>query len=400
MHRRRPVVSQTVAVARLTHARRTMVRQWFVRRGVPHLIRDYSAKDTIWTRAASFLVVVFLAELFLTFDPDVSGWAQFGLFAIGVGIVAVAVALVNRLRGRRPFQRPDDIGLLELAMFVVVPPVLASLAADDRPVAFGAWAAVNVGILLLAYVVTSFALVPMTRWAAGRMWREVGHLGDLLIRSLPLLVLFSAFLFLNAEIWRVAHDFDTTYFLVVVAGIVALGSVFVVVFLAREVLVLGSFETWDEVCALCRSSPLASVEVSSLEGVPSPEPLRRLERVNLALVMFVSLAIQIVLVVLGVWLLYLLFGLFTVRLPTISSWITEPVPGRDLWLETDAFGPTIAITRHLVLVSGFIATFAGFQFTVSVLTDTTYRREFADDLADEIRESLAVRTLSRELAGS
>ena len=97
------------------------------------------------------------------------------------------------------------------------------------------------------------------------------------------------------------------------------------------------------------------------------------------------------------WLLYLLFGLFTVRLPTISSWITEPVPGRDIWLETDAFGPTIAITRHLLLVSGFIATFAGFQFTVSVLTDTTYRREFADDLADEIRESLAVRTLSREL---
>ena len=343
-------------------------------------------------------MLVFLAELFLTFDPDVSGWAQLGLFVIGVGIVAAAVAVVNRIRGRRLFQRPDDIGVLELAMFVVVPPVLAALAADDRTVAFGAWVAVNGAILVVAYLVTSFGLVPMTRWAAGRMWREVGHLGDLLIKSLPLLVLFSAFLFLNAEIWRVAHDFDTTYFLVVVGGIVTLGSVFVGVFLAREVLVLGTFESWDEVCALCQQSPLAMVDRASLDGSPVPEPLRPLERANLALVMFVSLAIQIVLVVLGVWLLYLLFGLFTVRLPTITSWITEPVPGRDIWLETGAFGPTIAVTRQLVLVSAFIATFAGFQFTVSVLTDATYRREFADDLADEIRESLAVRTLSRELA--
>lgn len=377
--------------------RRRDVRRWFVRRGVPHLIDDYSARDKIWTRSAPFLLLVFLAELFLTFDPDVGGWAQAGLFVLGLAIVATAVVTVNRLRGRRALQRPDDIGPVELALFVVLPPVLAALAADDRTVAFGLWVGVNVAILAVTYVVTSFGLVPMSRWALLQMKDQITHLGELLVKSLPLLLLFSAFLFLNAEIWRVAHDFDTTYFVVVVGAIVGLGALMVALFLAREVEVLGAFESWNEVCRLCGDSPLADVDDSALHGSPTPDPLTRSERINLALVMFASLAIQIVLVVIGIFALYMAFGLLTVRLPTIESWITVPVPAGDIWFETDSFGPTVAVTRHLVLVSAFIATFAGFQFTVSVMTDEAYRRDFADDLSREIRESLAVRALSREL---
>ena len=397
MHRRRAALAQDGAVPGVEQSR-PQVRAWFVRRGVPHLIDDYSARDKIWTRAASFLVLVFLAELFLTFDPDVAGWAQAGLFLAGVAIVAVGVIGVNRIRGRRPLQRPDDIGAPELALFVFVPPILATLAADDRTTSFLAWVGVNVGVLVVTYLVTSFALLAMLRWALGRMWTQVSHLGDLLLKSLPLLVLFSAFLFLNAEIWRVAHDFDTTYFFIVVGGIVALGSLMVAMFLAREVEVLAGFETWAEVCELCEDSPLAGTDAATLEGAPGHESLDRLERVNLALVMFVSLAIQIVLVVVGIFVLYVVFGLLTVRLPTIESWITVPVPGDDIWFETDAFGPTVALTRQLVLVASFIAVFAGFQFTVSVLTDASYRKEFADDLSREIRESLAVRALVRTVS--
>jgi hypothetical protein len=35
--------------------------------------------------------------------------------------------------------------------------------------------------------------------------------------------------------------------------------------------------------------------------------------------------------------------------------------------------------------------FTALQFTVSALTDETYRREFFEDLTGEIREALAVR---------
>ena len=50
--------------------------RWFVRRGIPHFIADYSATTDIFTRAAPLLTFLFLAEMFgaINFqDLDVEG---------------------------------------------------------------------------------------------------------------------------------------------------------------------------------------------------------------------------------------------------------------------------------------------------------------------------------------
>ena len=67
--------------------------------------------------------------------------------------------------------------------------------------------------------------------------------------------------------------------------------------------------------------------------------------------------------------------------------------GRDVYWEASLFGEAVVLTRAHLVVAVFIGAFSGLQFAVSVLTDDTYREEFAADVGQEVRENLAVRAL-------
>ncbi len=51
------------------------------------------------------------------------------------------------------------------------------------------------------------------------------------------------------------------------------------------------------------------------------------------------------------------------------------------------------LTGALLRCSAFIAAVAGLQFTVSALTDTSYREEFAEENTREMRKNFAVRAV-------
>ena len=179
-----------------------------MRRGLPHLIDDYSATEDVLTRTAPFLTIVVFAELFLAFGDRWNGWSQLVAFIAGVGAMVAALALVNRFRGRRPLQLPNSVGLVELILYLGLPLV---------PTAIGSESSVgdnlvtvlvsNLVILGLAYVVTSWGLFPMMRWSLGQVTHQIGDVATLAMKSLPILLVFSAFIFLNAEMWQVANDF-------------------------------------------------------------------------------------------------------------------------------------------------------------------------------------------------
>ncbi len=114
-----------------TESERSEVDNWFIERGVPHLMSAYTASEDIFTRMFRFLVVVIFAELFLTFSDDIAGWDQAALFGFGVGSILVTLSVVNRLRGRRWNQVPDDVGVGELAVFLLVPPFLRAFTTEQ-----------------------------------------------------------------------------------------------------------------------------------------------------------------------------------------------------------------------------------------------------------------------------
>ncbi len=371
---------------------RAATERWFVRRGLPHVIEDYSVTGDVFTRAAPFLSAVFFLEVFVSFDDRFSGWGQVAVFVAGVAILVSAVALVNRARGRPPFQLPDDVGIPELALFVLVPALLPVLFSDEPGWRFLVVAGVNIVVLVVTYVVTSYALVPMIRFGALQMTRRLGQVVQLMARTLPLLLLFTAFMFLNAEMWQVASDFPPLYYAVVVATLVLSGVAFLSLRAPREVVDLEHFGSWSAVTALASGTdaPLASVGPRDASQPPAVPTLGRGDRANVALLVIMSQAVQVTLVGLVIGLFYVGFGLLAVRAATIEQWTTA---GVDAITTVDLAGSTIVVTWEHMAVAGFIAAFSALQFAVSMATDTAYRAEFYEDVTREIRETLAVRAL-------
>ncbi len=351
---------------------------------------DYSASEDIFTRMFRFLVLVVFAELFLAFSPDLSGWDQAFWFGVGVAAIGGALAVVNRLRGRRWNQIPNDIGPLELAVFVLVPPGLRALTTENA-IDFPQWVAINLVILGIAYIVTSYGLFPMIPWALRQMWSQVAGIVNLFAKSLPLLLLFSAFLFVNAEIWQVSSHIPLVFFAIVVAFISLIGVLFIGLGLRHTLDDLNSFGSWEQVQRLCQNSPIRALAPPTEPTQPNPAALSRGERVNLALLLLVAQLIQVALVSIMVAVFYVVFGLFTVGEETILQWTTLTPETFDPLFNFSLFGHPVVVTRSLVVVSGFIAAFSGLQFTVSLVTDETYRNQFSADLQGDLRELLAVR---------
>ena len=209
------------------------VERWFRSRGIPHFIGDYSASRDVFTRAVPTLTVILVLELVGALNAAWPWWANLGVAAASLGALLGVWGLVNAARKRPALARPERVGTTELAFFVLLVPAI-DLAANQRLTALNTLI-LNLVLVAAIYLVTSYALLPITRWAAGRLWRQLGDVLGLLVRALPLLLLFVTFLFLTAEVWEVAASLDGPFLAATMTLFVAVGVVFVVARIPLEV---------------------------------------------------------------------------------------------------------------------------------------------------------------------
>ena len=366
---------------------------WFVRRGLPHAIADYSAREDVWTRAFPFLLFVLFLELFSTFNDRFDGWQQAGVFVAGLAILAGTFVVVNLLRGRRWSHPPDDVGVLELAAFALVPALLQVWFTDRSWAGAVVIVAVNLVVLAIAYVVTSYGLLPALRVGFVQAMQQLRTVTQLIARGLPLLLLITAFVFLNAEMWQVAHDFPPVYFAITVGFMVLLAFAFLALRVPREVTQLARFSSWDECAefAAATDAPFEGAVPSS--GSPGDPSLSRLEAINVGVLLTISQAVQTLLVGITAGVFYVGFGMLAVRRDTVLQWTTQTA--LDPIATIRFLGNEVVLTWEHLAVSGFIAAFSVLQFAVASVTDSAYRDEFYDDVAADVREVLAVRAIVR-----
>lgn len=375
---------------------RELCERWFVRRGLPHLIHDYSITGDVLTRASPFLGFVAFVQLFLVFGERWRGWGQAVVFVIAASAVAAVFAGINRVRGRRTWQLPERVGLIEIGAYLSLGTVFAGIGAQGSVIADAVFVLVaNLVLLVIAYLVTSWGLVPMVRWSTVQFGRQVGNIAVLFARSMPVLLLFSAFVFLNGEMWQLANDFTLPFYGLTAAILVGVGGSFVALSVRRLTLDLARFTDWADIRPHCADTPAEALAPGDDEPPPDHPDLGRRERLNVSLLLFVAQSIQIALVALIVSVFYLVFGLFTVREETIRQWttaseLTEPA---DWVARYSLWGEQVVFSRQLLLVAGFIGLVSGLQFAVSVLTDAGYRSELAQDMTEELRAALAVRAV-------
>jgi hypothetical protein len=359
--------------------------RWFLRRGVPHLIANYNAAEDVFTRALPLLTVIFLFSMVGALSDDFSIGENIGVAIGGFGLLLAIWAGVNWMRGVRPLlARPERVGRLELAVFILGPALV--------PIVFGgqfSTAAItvvsNVVILGVVYVGASYGVVAIVSWAIRHLFSDLAGAVRIGMRALPLLLLFNAFLFINAEVWQVTSRIDVTLLLAALGLFVLLGVVFLLSRLPGEVSELATFHSAAEVQQLCRGTPM--------EGAAGPTdlpdyPLSRRQRGNLGLVLVFSQGVLVLAVSISIGLFFVVFGLLIMNPDTLVQWTEQPL---NEWYSVSFRGDRIVLTEELLRAAGFLAAFSGLYFTVNAATEPTYRKEFFDGLLSEVRQSMAVR---------
>jgi hypothetical protein len=270
-------------------------------------------------------------------------------------------------------------------MVAALPPFEDALGLRDAT-----WTYIGVNLLSIPIlmILVHIGAGSILAWALRNAMWHLGKIGTLASRALPLLMLVVLFSFFAAETWQMADSLPRWRLWMVVGFLAGLAVLFIGSVLADEL------RSMVRTIRAGRASDLAK----HVSGTPLADlvddgqqrelhPLTRSEKVNVALVLFLTQALQIVVFSMLVFGLFMLFGALTVRQVVVESWIGhEPQVG-------ELFGLQLPVTNALVQVALFLSVFSGLYFAASVATDQHYRKSFFEPLLADVRVSLAAREI-------
>jgi hypothetical protein len=367
--------------------------RWFVRQGLPFFVegRSISLDDLVHGWSIVVLALAYFGSLLIAV-PAGQTWAERVAYAaLGlVGLVAVWAG-ANLARRQRALERPRRVGVVEVAVFTLAPAAAVAVLRQDADLVLTVLLA-DLTVLLVVGAAEVLDAVPIARWAVVRTFQELSTLARLVTRALPMLLLFTTFLFINTEVWQVSSSLSTPVLWLAVAffGLLALGVL--VARLPEEVASVNDEMDPDSVRKAVAGTPLDGC-VDELPADLRARPLARNQRVNLLLVLLVTQMSQVLLLAVSVWAFFLTFGRVAIEPGVIESWV-----GGDAPHFLPGLGE-LGFTQELLQVSIFLAAFSGLYFTVYAVTDLTYREQFFSEITDELERAIGVRSAYLALRG-
>lgn len=335
----------------------------FRKAGLPLLIEDYSPAEDIFNRAVPVLGLVFFAELLAVLNRDWSPLVNLMAVAAGLAVLLGAIAVANHLRDRPLRSMPDRVGRAELAGFVLVPAVLPGLISGHWGIAVLV-ALGNVALLFLILAVVGLGVVSIVNWSLSRVVSQLSTSLGLLVKAVPLLMVFSLLLFFTPELWQVFSRLDDLRLALLIGLFLLLGTAFLAGRLPAEV-----------------------TQLEREAGSDTPA-LGRLQELNMALVLFIAQSVQILLVSIGVGIFFVLLGFLAIDAGILEIWLGQT--GDRLLSVPLGEGDALVTVEHLK-VAGALAAFTGLYFTISMLTDSLYREEFMGQITEEMEGVFALR---------
>ncbi|MBB1057281.1 hypothetical protein G6020_07690 [Dietzia sp. B19] len=281
------------------------------------------------------IILLLLLALGLVVAAPILGW-----------LVARVVRRLGRVAG-------SVVGLASAVALVVAAPL--TFEHHDGP-GLGTTSMLLVGVLMGTYIGAG----SLVRWAARRVRRELGTMGHMVARVLPVLMLAVLFLFFSAEIWQVmvALSWPRTF---AVVGVMGLLTVLLVAITTRD-------DLHDE-----------------LEARAPGRELRWSERINILLVPVLATLIQAVLFACLVFLFFVFLGWIAIPEATETRWTLRP---------TEDLGGLLAgvpVSVTLVRVSLTLAAFSALNLAAAAASDTAHRARFVRPMIDEVVHGLAAR---------
>ena len=251
-------------------------------------------------------------------------------------------------------------------------------------------------VALLAIWLTYLGIGSIVLWAFRFAWVQLGALGTLMSRALPLLML-TVVVYFTGELWQLAARITRQRLSQTIGFLAVVAIIFVVTTIRDEVRALRDdrAEQMDP-AKLLDGTPLATAHRPPAGAHPCRAPTGQRRRRDGGVQ-----AIQVVLFTAGLFAFFLVLGIVAVPDDVAVLWSSEetcpigepPCPGT--W-----FGVHVPVPQTIVHVSLLVAVLSGLYFTVSTSVDPLYRERFFDPLISDVAISLAGRDAYLELEGS
>ncbi|MBS1693574.1 MAG: hypothetical protein JST91_15270 [Actinobacteria bacterium] len=383
---------------RMSNMRR--IHEWFLHRGLPLVLTRRVRSRALIARSAPMvsglgaLTALTMALADLTGDDPDPGYIA-RLSVIAAVLVAAPFALygLHRMGTTASEAGRRTAALLVMAVFVVVMPVTASGWSSAALTEVPVFAVVSLLSIGLTYV--GFGSIAL--WAFRFAWVQLGALGTLMSRALPLLML-TVVVYFTGELWQLSARMTRERLWQTIGFLAFVAVAFMVTTIRDEVAALREDRAGQTNPAqLLTDTPLAIAHGHQ----PARTPLSTAEQVNVVAVMVVSQAIQVVLFTTGLFAFFLTLGIIAIPDDVTVLWSSEQTcavgepPCAGTW-----FGVHIPIPQTVVHTSLFVAVLSGLYFTVSTSVDPLYRERFFEPLIADVAVSLAGRDAYLELEGS
>ena len=163
-------------------------------------------------------------------------------------------------------------------------------------------------VALLAIWLTYVGIGSIVLWAFRFAWVQLGALGTLMSRALPLLML-TVVVYFTGELWQLAARMTRQRLWQTIGFLAVVAIIFVVTTIRDEVRALRDDRAEQtDPAKLLEGTPLATADGHQ----PARTPLSLAEQVNVVAVMVVSQAIQVVLFTAGLFAFFVALGIVAV----------------------------------------------------------------------------------------
>ncbi|ABM14249.1 MULTISPECIES: hypothetical protein [Mycolicibacterium] len=367
------------------------VHDWFLHRGLPLVLTRRVRARKLVQRSAPMVSAVGALTAVTMLLADVTGESPDYGYAVrlgGIAVVLVAAPFVLEVLHRLGTRVGEALrrwaAVLVMTIFVVVMPLTVSgwsgAAAAEAP----AFILISLTAIWLTYL--GFGSIAL--WAFRFAWVQLGALGTLMSRALPLLML-TVVVYFTGELWQLSARMTRERLWQTIGFLSIVALVFMIATIRDEVGALRQDRSArEDPAALLVGTPLESVRADPATRTP----LSMAEQANVVAVMVVAQAIQVVLFTAGLFAFFLALGVIAIPDDVTVVWsgeqacaVGEP-PCAGTW-----FGVHIPIPQTVVHTSLFVAVLSGLYFTVSTSVDPLYRQRFFDPLIADVAVSLAGR---------
>ncbi|MDR3664228.1 MAG: hypothetical protein P4L86_28250 [Mycobacterium sp.] len=367
---------------------RVAAETWFLRRGLPAVLRPGALVRRLWQRSApalagfavfmtnSILVTAVTGEHTINIEgqPTRTEWFILGLLLLVAPVAAVAGWLVSRISLWR-----NRAGAAAVAVAVCL---VGAVFGGPGPRVGGNLIYVGV-VIAVILACTATGIGSIVGWALDVTMHNLTLVGSLFVRALPIMLL-TVLVFFNTYVWLMAAIVSRTRLWCALGFLALMAVAFVIattVDRVRPIMTATAPDTPEIQQAVLADTPF--------EHLPEPDyriPLSRIERVNVVFVLATSQVLQLLIVALMTAFIFLVLGLILISPKLLAEWTRN-----NGTLDGTILGMTLPIPEALIQTSLFLGALTFMYITARSTTDADYRAEFVDPQVDSLRRRLDAR---------